>query len=101
MHLIFKIAKSHVNYRQQRVLGHILTKDGRFPDPSLTETITNLAKPTNLQQIQSLLGLAQVAREYIPALSTLLEPIQKLTKKGTDIVKAWGEEQETMLRLKC
>jgi hypothetical protein len=61
--LIFKIAKSHINYKTQRVLGHILTKDGRLPDRSLIKTICELQKPTNLQQVQSLLGLAQVARE--------------------------------------
>jgi transposase InsO family protein len=99
LQLIFKISKSHINYKQQRVLGHILTKDGRFPDPSLTDTITKLATPVNLKEIQSLLGLAQVAREYIPALTTLLEPIQRLTKKGTDIVKSWGKEQEETFRV--
>jgi hypothetical protein len=83
--LIFKIAKTHINYKQQRVLGHILTKDGRYPDPSLTQTITSLVKPTSLLGIQSLLGLAQVAREYIPALATVIEPIQRLSKKGIDI----------------
>jgi hypothetical protein len=83
--LIFKIAKSHINYKTQRVLGHILTKDGRLPDPSLIKTICELQKPTNLQQVQSLLGLAQVAREYIAGLATLIEPIQALSKRNIDL----------------
>jgi hypothetical protein len=92
--LIFKIIKAHINYKTQRVLGHILTKDGRFPDPSLTKTIKELARPTTLQGIQSLLGLAQVAREYIPALATMIAPIQALSKKGVDVEKAWKKEQD-------
>jgi hypothetical protein len=97
--LIFKIAKSHINYKTQRVLGHILTKDGRLPDPSLIKTICELQKPTNLQQVQSLLGLAQVAREYIAGLATLIEPIQALSKKGVDIEKSWGEAQDVSFKM--
>jgi len=92
--LIFKIVKAHLNYKTQRVLGHILTKNGRLPDPSLIKSICDLVKPKNLVGIQSLLGLAQVAREYIPALATLIEPIQALSKKGIDVEKAWGENQD-------
>jgi len=92
--LIFKIVKAHITYKQQRVLGHVLTKNGRLPDPSLTKSIREIAKPQTLVAIQSLLGLAQVAREYVPALATLLEPIQALSKKGVDVEKAWGKEQE-------
>jgi hypothetical protein len=50
-----------------------MTKHGRLPDPALINNIINLASPTDLKGIQSLLGLAQVAREYIPNL-TLLNP---------------------------
>jgi hypothetical protein len=83
IYIIFKIAKTtQINYKQQRVLDHILTKNSRLPDPSLTKAITSLVK-----RIQSLLGLAQVAHEYIPALATLIEPIQRLSKKGIDIEK--------------
>jgi hypothetical protein len=62
--LIFKIIKAHIDYKSQRVLGQFLTKGGRLPDPSLVKTICELQQPKTLQQIQSLLGLAQVAREY-------------------------------------
>jgi len=97
--LLFKIIKTHFNYKTQRVLGHVLTADGRLPDPSLTKTIRELVRPTSLQGIQSLLGLAQVAREYIPALSTLIAPLQALSKKGIDVELAWQAEQQHAFEL--
>jgi len=97
--LLFKIIKTHFNYKTQRVLGHVLTANGRLPDPSLTKTIRELAVPTTLQGIQSLLGLAQVAREYIPALATLIAPLQALSKKGIDVEAAWQDEQQEAFEL--
>ena len=38
-------SKSHYNYRQMRVLGHITTEEGRYPDPELVRTINDLGVP--------------------------------------------------------
>ena len=62
------------------------------------KAITNLAVPKTLKDVQSLLGLTQVAREYLPALATIIAPIQMLAKKGVDIVEAWKEEQDIAFR---
>ena len=83
-----------MNYTTQRVLGYIMSKEGRRVDPSLVEAINKLATPKTLQAIQSLLGLAQVAREYIPGMATLIAPLQKLAKKGIDIEKEWKDEEQ-------
>jgi hypothetical protein len=80
-HMNLKISKTHLNYHTMRVLGHIMSQHGRMVDPKLVEAITKLQPPTTLQGIQSLIGLAHVAREYVPALATLLEPIQALSRK--------------------
>ena len=58
------------------------------------KAITNLAVPKTLKDVQSLLGLTQVAREYLPSLATIIAPIQMLAKKGVDIVAAWGEDKD-------
>ena len=92
--LVFKSVKGHLNYSTQRILGHIMSKEGRAPDPSLISTIQNLAKPTTLEAVRSCLGLAQVAREYVHNLADVIAPIQQLARKGVDIEKAWGPEQE-------
>ena len=40
--LVFKSIKGHLNYTTQRILGHIMSKEGRAPDPTLVSTINNL-----------------------------------------------------------
>ena len=92
--LVFKSVKGHLNYTTQRILGHIMSKEGRAPDPSLVRTINNLAKPTTLEAVRSCLGLAQVAREYVHNLAEVIAPIQQLARKGVDIEKAWGTAQD-------
>ena len=92
--LVFKSIKGHLNYTTQRILGHIMSKEGRAPDPTLVSTINNLAKPTTLEGVRSCLGLAQVAREYIHDLADIIAPIQQLARKGVDIDKDWGPEQD-------
>ena len=87
--MILKPSKAHLNFTTQRVLGYIVSKEGRRVDPSLVEAITKLAPPKTLQGIQSLLGLAQVAREYIPAMATVIAPLQALARKNIDIEKLW------------
>ena len=75
------------------MLGHICSKEGRTPDPSLVAAITKLKSPHDVAGVRSLLGLAQVAREYIPGLAVLLEPIQRLVKKGVgNITSAWESD---------
>ena len=83
-----------MNFTTQRVLGYIMSKEGRRVDPSLLDAINKIAPPKTLQGIQSLLGLAQVAREYIPGLATLIAPLQKLSRKGVDVEAEWKDEEQ-------
>ena len=92
--LVFKSIKGHLNYSTQRILGHIMSKAGRAPDPTLVSTINNLAKPTTLEAVRSCLGLAQVAREYVHDLANIIAPIQQMARKGVDIEKDWGPQQD-------
>jgi hypothetical protein len=92
--MVYKPTKSHLNHPQQRILGHIVSQQGRALDPSVSDSITKLGVPTTLEQIRSLLGLAQVAREYVHNLSTIIAPIQNLARKGIDIKRSWGKSQD-------
>jgi hypothetical protein len=92
--LTFKASKAHLNYKTQHNLGHMMSKHGRTLDPKIVESITLLAPPKTLTHLQSVLGLAQHARKYIASMSTLLEPMQRLCKKGVDIEASWGPQQE-------
>jgi hypothetical protein len=52
----------------------------------MKETLTTVA------EVRSLMGLATVVREYIPAMSTLLAPIQALMRKVVDVAAEWKDE---------
>jgi DNA-binding MarR family transcriptional regulator len=92
--LTFKASKAHLNYKSQRILGHIMSKHGRTVDPERRKAILLLAVPKTLTHLQSVLGMAQHCREYIPSMSNVIEPMQRLCKKGVDIEEEWGPLQD-------
>jgi transposase InsO family protein len=94
---IFKVKKGHLNYRSQKILGHVLTAGGRLPDPGLVEAIIKLGIPNTIEGVRSVLGLAQVVREYIPGMALIISPIQQLTKKGADIRNGWTSRCQSAL----
>jgi hypothetical protein len=42
----------------EQVLGHVITKEGIFVDPSKVEVVVNWTRATNVHEIQNFLGLA-------------------------------------------
>jgi len=86
-----KPSKSHLNMKKVKLLGNIMSKEGRRPDPNLIKAIMDLDRPFTLPQVLSLSGLVNVARDYIPALATIMQPIYALRIKGIDIAKAWED----------
>ncbi len=90
--IIFKMIKTHINYMTQRILGHVVSRQGRTPDSSTVEAITALQRPRTLRDAQSIVGLFQYAREYIPCMATIMEPIQALCRKGVDINRVWKQD---------
>ena len=97
--MILSWTKSKANFTTMRILGHIVDKTGKRPDPSLISAITKFDRPKNLTDIQMLIGLAEQANKYIPDLADILEPIRELTRKGSDPVGGWHERQEEALLL--
>jgi hypothetical protein len=96
---LFKAVKTHLNYRKQKVLGHIVSKQGRTVDPRLERDIIALKPPHDLQGVQQLLGMVQQAREYIHELTHIVEPIQRLVRKDIDIPSNWGVQQDNAFEL--
>jgi hypothetical protein len=53
-------------------IGAHLGKRGRRPDPKTVAAITEMKeRPETVAKVRSLMGLATVVREYIPAMSTV------------------------------
>ena len=91
--MCLKPTKTFMNYAAQRILGHILDKRGRRPDPKTLEAISKMKeKLTTIGEVRSLMGLATVVREYIPSMAVLMAPIQALLQKGVDIEAVWEDK---------
>ena len=91
--MCLKPSKTFMNYSSQRILGHILDKKGRRPDPKTTEAISKMRETlSTVSEVRSLMGLATVVREYIPAMATLLAPIQALMRKDVDVAAEWRDD---------
>ena len=92
--MIHKWQKTNLNYRTMKILGHVLSRQGRGPDPGLIRTIDDLARPRTLTDLRCFLGLCRVAQEYISNLAGILQPMSDLTKKGRNVDLDWGPEQQ-------
>lgn len=82
-----KFAQPSVEY-----LGHTLSGEG-ISKGSKVEAVINMPPPTDVSTLKSFLGSVQFYGKFIPNLSTIAEPLYKLTKKTT--TWQWKEEEQT------
>ena len=87
--LTLKLSKTHLNYSEVKFLGHILTKDGRLPDPKAVEAIQEWKDPTTAKEVRSFLGATLYYREYIYNYSDMAMPLYDLIRKGVVVESAW------------
>ena len=74
-----------------KFFGHRLTKEGLKADPDKVSAITNMTPPTNIQEMQSFLGMINYLNRYCPNLSELTEPLRMLCKQ--EVPYQWQAEQ--------
>lgn len=71
-------------------LGYKVNKDGIFSDDNKTEAIRSAPRPTNVNELQSFLGLVSYLSKFIPNASSLLYPLNQLLHKE----KKWSWSKE-------
>ena len=71
---------------------HQVTQNGGEPSEEKVAAIRNADPPQNASGARSLLDLAQFVSKLIPDLSTVAEPIQRLTHKNVEF--KWQSEQQ-------
>lgn len=86
-------------------LGHVLTPVGVKPLPKYINSIQEFRVPKTIEELQSLLGLANYINKWMPKLATITEPLKKLLReklgKKARIEKYWTDkQQEAFERLK-
>ena len=74
--------KTYLTVSRGVLLGYVVSKEGREPEPEKVKVITNLKPPTNVKKVQRVLGHEGWYRELIPDYATITPPITKLQQKN-------------------
>ena len=62
-------------------MGHILSAQGLSPDPDKVRAVVAMPPPTDVQGVQRLIGVFTYLSKFMPRLSTVCEPLRRLTDK--------------------
>lgn len=62
-------------------LGHEISAQGVFPDPSKVEAVQNLSPSKSVKDVRSFSGLAGYYRRFVPGFATVAVPLTALTKQ--------------------
>ncbi|KAK4520564.1 uncharacterized protein ATC70_006441 [Mucor velutinosus] len=90
--LTINIEKCQFGLNQINFLGFIVSDQGVHADMDKVTPITNLRAPTNIKEVERLLGMAGVYSKFISKYQVMVEPIRRLKIK--DVPFAWESEQE-------
>lgn len=84
--------KSVFKTTEVEFLGHVVTSQGLKPDPKKVEAILQMENPTDVAGVRRLQGTVTYLAKFLPQLSTVLEPIRRLTRQEEQW--EWTEEQD-------
>lgn len=80
--------------RQEIVyLGHKITSEGIYPDPSKIDTVQNYPTPKNVDEIKRFVAFVNYYRRFINRFADIVHPLNLLCKKGA--VFKWTAECES------
>lgn len=93
--------ESKCEFRLQRLtfFGHEVTQNGVKPSEEKVAAILHADPPQNASEARSFLGLVQFVSKFVPDLSSVAEPIQRLTHKNVEF-KWYPEQQAAFEKLK-
>ena len=80
-----RLHKCHFNDTQMKYLGHLISSDGVRPDPEKVEKVKKWPRPTSMQEVRSVLGLANYFRKFMQGYSRMVSPLTDLTQSS----KSW------------
>ena len=93
-----KLNKKKIRYKLQNVayMGHIFGAEGIKPDPEKTRAVLEMEKPSDVQGVQRLIGVVTYLAKFLPQLSTVSEPLRRLTDKDSEF--DWLPQHEEALQ---
>ena len=78
--------KCEIKQKTVKFFGNVLSENGIQPDPDKVKAIEQLAKPTNKQETQSLLGMINYLGRFIPNITQMTAPLRNLVKNNTEFI---------------
>ena len=80
-----KLNKKKIKFKQDSVayMGHIFGKQGLSPDSVKVQAVRDMPCPTDIQGVQRLIGVVTYLSKIMPQLSSICEPLRRLTDKTT------------------
>ena len=72
--------------------GHTIPKDGISADANKVRAIAEMTIPEDKKAVQSLLGMINYVRKFIPNLAEITKPLRELLKKEID--RHWNKTHE-------
>ena len=90
-----KLNKKKLRFKLTSVtyMGHTLSAEGMSPDKEKIKAIMEMPTPTDTQGVQRLIGVVTYLAKFMPQLSTVCEPLRRLTDK--DAVFDWLPQHDT------
>ena len=81
-----KLNKTKLKFKMPSVayMGHVLSAEGLSPDPEKVKAVMDMPRPTDVQGVQRLLGVVNYLSKFAPQLSTMCEPLRRLTDKNSE-----------------
>ena len=83
--------KSQIGLSEVTYVGHRLTGEGLKPTDERVKAIKSLPRPTNLQELQTVLGMISYVSKFIPNMSEINAPLRDLKTQEWN----WGKDQES------
>jgi hypothetical protein len=88
------VRKRKCTFFQESVqyLGYTIDSEGFRPVQEKVEAIVSAKEPESIEQLQSFLGMVNYYGKFIPKLSTITAPLNRLRQKG--IPWRWAEKEK-------
>ena len=90
--LKIKLSKCSFFKKNLHYLGHLISADGILPMEDKLAAIRDLAPPTNVHEVQQVMGLLNYYRKFVPNYTEIAKNITELVKKGTAF--EWTEKRQ-------
>lgn len=92
----FNINKCKFRKNKVKYMGHVISKEGIYPDQEKVKTIKKMESPKDKKALQRFLGMVTYLTKFIKNLSALTAPLRELLKK--DRIFQWDENSEKVFQ---